>query len=93
MHPDLEVPTMCLPADHPHTYQEERGKDHPNLGEREPRSERCDTNRCSFKRAENYVSNTSGACLKEFMFCIWKGRRSSVYTLNNLSSQPARLRD
>lgn len=58
------------------------------LGEREH-----DANRCSFKRAENYVSNISGACFKEFMFCIWNGRRSPVYTLNNLSSQPARLRD
>lgn len=27
------------------------------------------------------------------MFCIWNGRRSTVYTLNNLSSQAARLRD
>lgn len=56
--------------------------------EREPCAEPRDANRCSFKRAENYVSNISGACFKEFMFCIWNGRRSTVYTLNNLSSQP-----
>lgn len=31
--------------------------------------------------------------VEEFMFCIWNGRRSPVYTLNNLSSQAARLRD
>lgn len=81
----LKVPPIRLSDHHPHAYQEVHGKDHPlpYLS--------C-ANRCSFKRAENYVSNISGACFKEFMFCIWNGRRSTVYTLNNLSSQAARLR-
>lgn len=84
--PWLGVPPVCLSADHPHAYQQVHAKDHPYLGELCAKP--CDANRCSFKRAENYVSNISGACFKEFMFCIWNGRRSTVYTLNNLSSQP-----
>lgn len=84
---------MCLSAAHPHAYQDVHGKDRPYLGETGPCAEPRDANRCRFKRAENYVRNISGACFKEFMFCIRNGRRSPVYTLNNLSSQPARLRD
>lgn len=39
------------------------------------------------------VSTTAADRGEEFMFCIWTGRRLPVYTLNNLSSQAARLRD
>lgn len=60
--------SVCCP---PHMHINKSTKDRPYLGEL--CAERRDANRCSFKRAENYVSNTSGACLKEFMFCIWNG--------------------
>lgn len=68
----------------PHTHTDTPV--HPCGKERPYRSEWA-ANQCSYKRAENYLSNSGGVCFKEFMFCVWNGRCRPVYTLNNLSSQ------
>lgn len=76
---------LRLSAGHPHAYQQVKiALTWESCVWRAAR----DANQCRFKRAENYVGKISGACFKEFMFCIWNGRRSAVYTMNNLSSQP-----